>query len=101
MSTTKLPNHDDQKLKLKALKQKLQKKDRNGYDKKENIYIKIKKGEKGSNKNIFGIDVAITTSTTKLRIALGSTTLIIIGQFCKLLKTFPKVVLTLIGSSGC
>jgi len=26
MFTTKLPNHDDQKLKLKALKQKLQKK---------------------------------------------------------------------------
>jgi len=39
MSTPKPPNHDDQKLKSKALKQDLEKekeKDRHGCDKKEN-----------------------------------------------------------------
>jgi len=49
-------------------------------------------------KNTFGI---VATSTTTPRIALGSTTLIVIGQFCKLLNTFMEVMLTLISSSGC
>jgi hypothetical protein len=49
---------------------------------------------------MFGIVANVVTCATKPRIALGSTTLIVIGQFYKLLKTF-QVVLTLIGSNGC
>jgi hypothetical protein len=54
MFVTELSNHDDKKLKSKALKQELQK-------------------------------------NKKIEIALGSTTLIVIGQFYKLLKHYWKL----------
>jgi hypothetical protein len=47
------------------------------------------------------LSLNVATCATKPRIALGSTTLIVIGQFYKLLKTFVEVVFTLIGSNGC
>jgi hypothetical protein len=62
--------------------------------------IKLTRRKKGLNKITFGIAI-VATFATKPRITLGSTTLIIIGQFYKLLKTFPEVVLTLTSSSGC